>query len=74
MKRHYGYQRTRLTLKGAALRAYSSSDPLDIYEIEDDDGECTYTIKAFGDPETKPMTEAELVEMLEDLAEFGEQP
>ena len=64
MKRHYGSQQTHLSLEGAALYAYSSSDPLEIYELDDGSGIYSYTVKAFGDPETKPMTEEELVETL----------
>lgn len=69
MKKRYGDTSTHLTLTDKALNFYSGSDPFDIYEIEAEDGEYRYTFRAFGDPESKPMTEAELNAELEAWAD-----
>lgn len=69
MKRRYGDAKTQLILSDKAFRFYSGSDPIDIYEIEDEDGSCTYTLRMFGDPESKPMGADELTSTLESLAD-----
>lgn len=69
MKRRYGDAKTQLTLSDKAFRFYSGSDPIDIYEIEDVDGNCTYTLRLFGDPESEPMSRDELMATLEELAD-----
>lgn len=74
MKRQYGKSRTNLTLSNKASELYSGSDPFEIYEYEDyiedtDEAVYTYSYKAWGDPETRRMTEDELNADLEALAD-----
>ena len=69
IKRRYGNVRTHLSLSGKAEDLYSGSDPFEIYEYEDEDGNFTYTYRAWGNPETKHMTEDELNADLEALAD-----
>ena len=61
MKKIYGRDNTRLHLTEKALNFYNGTDPMRIFEYEDDEtGALTYTYTICGGPETKPMTEAEL--------------
>lgn len=70
MKKRYGGSKTHLTLTDKAEAFYSGTTPFDIYEIEHDDGSYSYTYRfGKGDRETKPMTEAELIEALEEMAD-----
>ena len=68
MKKHFGSESTNLILTDKAQRYYDGATPFDIYETETD-GEYAYTIKAFGDPESAPMTSAELIQTLEAMAD-----
>lgn len=74
MKRQYGMKHTNLTLSSKASELYSGSDPFVIYEYEEYDEEIdeavyTYSYKAWGNPETRRMTEDELNADLEALAD-----
>lgn len=75
MRREYGMTKTHLSLTSKAEKYYSGATPFDIFEYEvdgplDEDGypegvEYRYTYKAFGDPESRMMTEDELNAELE---------
>lgn len=60
--KRYGDTKTNLTLTDKALRIYSNSDPLSIYEHDDGN----YTVNLFGDVR-EGLTEAEVNAMLESL-------
>lgn len=66
MKR-YGNEKTRLTLTDKAQDFYNMTDFLDIYEYEDSEGNCTYSV--IGCFERYNMTEDELNVFLEELSE-----
>ena len=68
MMRVYGKQKTKLVLTGKAKDVYSGIDPLTIIEHEDDDGNCTYTIKEPG-WNVGMMAEDELIAWLENMEE-----
>lgn len=69
--RRYGSIKTHLSLSAKAKEFYIGAFPIDIYEYEidpdDDDGDVAYryTIQAWGNPETRLMTEAEVNAWLE---------
>ena len=63
----YGNEKTRLTLTGKAQDFYNLTDPLDILEYEDSEGNCTYSVT--GCFERDNMTEDELNVFLEELSE-----
>lgn len=71
MKRSiYGNTRTHLTLTGKALKMYNETDPLEIEEIETEDG-YRYTMR--GAFERENMTEEELTRGLEELYDGSEE-
>ena len=65
MTRKYGDERTSLTLAEKAEKAYAESDPIRIYEHEDDNGIKTYSME--GIIEAYNLTTDEVNEYLEDL-------
>ena len=43
--KQYGNTKTKLSLTEKAYDIYRDTDPLDIWEVEDEDGNCTYSIR-----------------------------
>lgn len=73
MKKHTVYQKNQgdlamRSLSEKAFKYYSTTDPLDVYEVETPDGEKRYDIKE-GPIETLGLTFKELDEMFSDLRE-----
>lgn len=64
MKRRYGDVRTSLILSDKAKTYYTGTDPMDIYEYEDDDG-YSYTYSIAREPESRRMSGEELNAALE---------
>ena len=64
MKKRYGDTKTHLELTDKARRAYDEYSPLNIFEIETDDG---YRYDITGCVQASGLTEAEVNETLEDL-------
>lgn len=62
--KHYGNEKTNLTLTEKAFTNYSNADPLDIYEKEADNG---FVYRITGIIEADDLTAAEVIEMLESL-------
>ena len=69
--KQYGYVKTRLSLTDKAYDVYSGTCPLDIIEVEDEEGNCTYSMR--GALEADDLTADEVNEYLEELALVLEQ-
>ena len=69
MKKHYGNEPTKLNLTDKAFKAYSNTDPLTVYEFEED-GEMRYDI--IGAVEAYNLNESEVNELFESLLEEPE--
>lgn len=67
MKKVYGSDETNLTLSADAYYAYSATDPLEIVEIEQDDGGFLYQMRGAYNP-SYLMTAEEVNEYLEEEA------
>lgn len=67
MKNVYGDNATNLTLSDNAYYAYSVTDPLEIVEIEQDDGTFVYQMSGAYNP-SYLMTEEEINLYLEEVA------
>lgn len=65
MTRTYGNEKTHLTLTNKAFAIYSESDPLDIIEHEDEDGNLTYDVR--GIDYIDSLSEEEVNDYLERL-------
>lgn len=73
MKKHTVYQKNQgelavRDLSEKAFKYYSTTDPLDVYEVETPDGEKRYDVVE-GQVETLGLTFKELDEMFTDLRE-----
>lgn len=64
MTRTYGNEKTHLTLTDRAFEAYSNTDPLTIFEHEDEDGVLTYSMR--GSIEAENLTADDVNEWLEE--------
>lgn len=70
MRRTYGNERTHLNLTEKAQKVYSNTDPLSIIEYEhEENGKIKYDYSMFGVFEDHYMSEAEVNEFLESLAD-----
>lgn len=65
--KQYGNTKTKLSLTERAYDIYRDTDPLDIWEVEDEDGNCTYSIR--GAIEADDLTADEVSEYIEVLAD-----
>lgn len=68
--RRFGNERTNLSLSDEAYRIYINSDPCEIYEHEDEDGNCTYSVE--GILSRSNMSEEDVNSLLLSLAEEDE--
>ena len=69
IKRTYGSFNTNLFLSNKANDYYNGTDPMSIYEYEDDAGNLTYTYRIGSDPESRPITDTQLNKELEAMWE-----
>lgn len=76
MKRVYGNTNTHLHLSRKAEEFYRGADMFIVYEYESEDADgnrvYTYTISAWGDPESQLMTEEQINSILEFYADIME--